>query len=133
MRVAIAENGDLKFIGDAEQAGNVVAVFMSDQNGCEVFRRAANGSKALADLTRGKTGINKHASFRGLNVSAIAGRTTSQYGKFYRHTVKLEPSQRVGKCFWWWRNLIFIPTGTILWPGTIHNRLPKMPDRETKP
>ena len=42
LRVAIAKNGNTKFIRDAEQSGDVVRVFVGDENGCEIFRRATN-------------------------------------------------------------------------------------------
>ena len=34
----IAVNRDVKFLGDSDQAGNMVAVFMCDENGGEIFR-----------------------------------------------------------------------------------------------
>jgi len=43
LRVAIAIDGNAKFIRQAEEAGDVIAVFVSDENGREVFRCPANG------------------------------------------------------------------------------------------
>lgn len=73
LRLAIAEDGNLKFIGDAEQAANVVGMFVRDENGGEIFRRAANGRETLADLARGKAGVNEHAGIFGFEIGAIAG------------------------------------------------------------
>ena len=54
LSVAVAVNGNMKFVGDAQQTRNVVAVFVRDQNGREIFRRTSDGGQALPDLTRGK-------------------------------------------------------------------------------
>ncbi len=108
-------------------------MFVRDEDGGQIFRRATDGGKALTDLTRRKAIIHEHAAIFRFHVGTIAGGTAAQDGEFYGHSLKLVPRQPAGKCFWWRRNLIFIPTGTILWPGTIRNRLVKLPDRETKP
>ena len=50
----------------------MVAVFVGDQDGGEIFRRATDGGEALADLQRGKPGVHKDAGFCGLDVGAIA-------------------------------------------------------------
>ena len=97
--VAIAIDGNLKFIGEAEHAGDVVAVFVGDENGGQLFRGAAEAGQALADLARGKPGIHQHARLGGLDIGAIAGGTAAQDGEFYGHNFKLVPRQPAGKCF----------------------------------
>ena len=70
---AVAIDGDVKFIGDAEQAADVVGMFVGDEDGGEIFGCAADGREALADLARRETGVHKDAGFVGLDVGAITG------------------------------------------------------------
>ena len=37
----------------------MVAVFMCDENGSEIFRRATNARETLADLARAETGVHE--------------------------------------------------------------------------
>ena len=52
---AVAINRDVQFLRDAGQAVNVVAVFVGDENGGEIFRRAPDAGEALADLARAES------------------------------------------------------------------------------
>jgi hypothetical protein len=99
LRIAIAKNGDVKFIGNPQQPHNVIAVLVGDQNGREIFRSAANGGQALANLAGRKPGIHQDAGFGGLDVGAIAGRTASQNSELYGHSLKLVAGEATGKCF----------------------------------
>jgi hypothetical protein len=49
----------------------MVVVFMCDENGSEIFRRATNSRKALADLARAEPGVHEHTGFSGFDVGAI--------------------------------------------------------------
>ena len=97
LRAAVAINRNLKFVGDAEQPGNVVAVFVRDQNGGEIFRRATDAGEALADLARGKSGVHEDAGLGGLDVGAIAGRAAAENGEFDGHEWKLRRKAESGK------------------------------------
>ncbi len=55
----------------------MVAVLVRDENGGKVFRRATDGSEALADLARRKSGVHENAGFGGFDIGAITGRTTA--------------------------------------------------------
>ena len=96
---AVAIDRNLKLVGDAEQAGDVVAVLMRDQNGREIFRRASDARQTLADLARGKSGVHQDASLGGFDVGAIAGRTAAEDGDFYGHDWKLMSRRQTGNFF----------------------------------
>ena len=78
---------------------NVVAVFVGDQNGGEIFRRAADGGEARADLARGKSGVNQDAAMFGFDVGAIAGRAAAENGEFDGHAMTLMARAKAGKLF----------------------------------
>ncbi len=82
LRGAVAIDGNIKFIGDAEQAADVVGMFVGDEDGREIFRRAADGREALADLARREAGIHEDTGFGGLDIGAIAGGTAAEHGEF---------------------------------------------------
>ena len=75
----------------------MVGVFVSQQDGREIFRRAANAGKALADLARGKPGIHENARFAGFQVGAVAGGTAAKNGESNGHEIKLVAVRRTGK------------------------------------
>lgn len=77
----------------------MVSVFVREQNGGEIFRRAANTGKAQADLARRKAGVHEDARLGGLDVGAIAGGTAAEDGKFDGHDRKLVLRRRLGKFF----------------------------------
>ena len=82
LRVAVAIDWNLEFVGDAEQPGDVVGMFVGDQNRGEIFRRATDAGKALADLARGKSGVHEDAGLGGFDIGAIAGRAAAEDGEF---------------------------------------------------
>lgn len=87
LRAAIAIDRDVKFVGDAEQSADVVGVFVRDENGGQVFRRAPDAGEALADLARRKPGVHEHAGFGGFEVGAIAAGTAAEDGEFDGHAL----------------------------------------------
>jgi hypothetical protein len=97
LRVAVAKNGDLIFVRQTEQSGDVVAVFVCDQDGGEVFRHAADACKALADLQRRKSGVHEDAGPDGLDVGAIAAGAAAEDGEFDGHKGKLKRKAESGK------------------------------------
>ena len=77
----------------------MVGVFVSDQNGGEIFRHPTDGGKALADLARAEPGIHKHAGFIGFEVGTIAAGTAAENGKFDGHDKTLMTGRGAGKFF----------------------------------
>ncbi len=77
----------------------MVAVFVRDENGGEIFRRAADAGEARADLARGKSGINQDAAIFRLDVGAVAGRAAAEDGEFDGHGLKLAVRKWAGKFF----------------------------------
>lgn len=55
----------------------MVAVLVRDEDAREVFRGAADGGEALANLAGAESGVDKDAGFIGLHVGAIAGGTAA--------------------------------------------------------
>ena len=95
----IAVNRDVQLSRDAGQAVNVVAVFVGDEDGGEIFRRAPEAGQALADLARAEPGVHEHAGFVGFDISAIAGGTAAEDGEFDGHRWTLIAWNRGGKFF----------------------------------
>ena len=60
-------------------------MFVCDQKGGQIFRRATNQSEARADLARRKSGVNEHAAIFGFEIGAIAAGTAAQNGEFGGH------------------------------------------------
>jgi hypothetical protein len=75
----------LKFVGDAEQSGDVVSVFVTDENRAQIFRCAVDAGKALADLARAEPGAHKYPGISSFEIGAIAGRTASENGEADGH------------------------------------------------
>ncbi len=67
----------------------MVAVFVGDEDGGEIFRCASDAGEALPDLARGKSGVHEDAGFGRLDVGAIAGRAAAEDGEFDGHALKL--------------------------------------------
>jgi len=99
LRVAIAIDGNAKLICQAEEAGDVIAVFVSDENGREVFRCPANGGEALADLQRRKSGVHEDARPGGLDIGAVASGPTAEDGEFNGHGKTLPAGKNPGNFF----------------------------------
>ena len=63
----------------------MVGMFVGDQDGGELFRRAADGGQAQADLARAEPGVHEDPGFGGFEVGAIAARTAAENGEFDGH------------------------------------------------
>jgi hypothetical protein len=74
-------------------------MFVSDEDGGEIFRRATDGGEARADLARGKSGVNQYAAIFGFDVGAIAGRATAKDGEFDGHEWDDNCLHRIGQIF----------------------------------
>src|SRR5258708_24516450 len=116
LRGAVAINRDVQFRCDANEAGDVVAVFMGDQDGGEIFGCAAQGGEALADLARGKPGVHEDAGLGGLKVGAVAAGTAAEDGEIDGHRRTLVARTESGKFF-----LQPIQSGHSAWTISTHN------------
>ncbi len=96
---AVAINRDVQLLRNAGQAVNVVAVFVGDEDGGQIFRRATDAGEALADLARAEPGVHEHSGFISFDVSAIAAGTAAEDGKFDSHRWTLIARKRGGKFF----------------------------------
>ena len=50
LRSTIAEDGDVEFVRKAQDAGDMVGMFVGDEDGGKIFRRPTDGGQALAYL-----------------------------------------------------------------------------------
>ena len=96
---AVAVNGDVEFLRDAGESLNMVGMFVSDENGGEVFRHTADGGEALADLARAEPGVHKYPRLSGFDVGAISARTAAEDGKFDGHRRTLVSRAGAGNFF----------------------------------
>jgi hypothetical protein len=99
LRAAIAKNGDVKFVRESKNAGDVVGMFVRDQDRRKIFRRAPDGSEARADLARRKSGVDEDAGIFGLDVGAIAAGTGAKNGEFDGHDRTLTAEKCAGNFF----------------------------------
>ena len=96
---AVAVNGDVEFLCDAGESLNMVGVFVGDENGGEILRRAPDAGKALPNLARAEAGIHKYPRLSGFDVGAIPARTAAEDGKFDGHKRTLESRKETGNFF----------------------------------
>ena len=96
---AVAVNRDVKFIGQPEDARDVIRVLVGYQNGGKIFRRLADGGKALPDLQRREPGIHEDAGFGGLDIGAITGRTAAENGELDGHGYEVRGAGWNGQMF----------------------------------
>jgi len=82
---AVAVDGDAEFAGDADESLDMVAVLVGDEDGIEVFGRAAEGGQSLADLSGAEAGVDEDSGFRRFHVGAIARGTASQNRQLNSH------------------------------------------------
>ena len=99
LRGAVAINRDVQLGGNAGQSLNVVAVFMRDQDGGEVFRHPTDGGEALANLARAEPGVHEHAGFIGFDIGTVAAGTAAEDGEFNSHKWTLVSRKQRGKLF----------------------------------
>lgn len=90
LRAAIAKDWEIEFFGKPQNAGDVVGMFVREQNGGKIFRRASDAGEAFADLQRGKSGVHKDADLIGLDISAIPAGAAAEDGEFDGHGGKLK-------------------------------------------
>ena len=85
LRWPVAINRNMQLLAQHRQTLHMIRVLVRDQDSRQHLRRAANSGEALADLPQAKARVNEHASFIGLQVGAIAGRTAAEDGQANRH------------------------------------------------
>ena len=96
---AVAVNGDVEFLRDAGESLNVVGVFVGDENGGEIFRRAPDAGEALADLARAEPGVHKYPRLSGFNVGTIPAGAAAENGQFDGHGWTLVSREEPGNFF----------------------------------
>lgn len=96
---AIAVNGQVQFVRESFQAGDVITVLMGDENGREIFRRAADAGQALADLSHAESRVHQHARLAGFNITAVAGGAAAEDREFDCHPETLGPGAQGGNAF----------------------------------
>ncbi len=75
---AVAIDRDAGFLGDDGEAGDVVAVFVRDEDAGERFGSAIDRGETLADLPAAEPGVDEEARFSGFEIRAITGRTAAE-------------------------------------------------------
>jgi hypothetical protein len=82
---SVAINRDMELGAELNQSLDMVRMFVRYQDASQIFRRAADGGQALADLAQAEARINEDAGFIGFQISAITGRTAAKNGQANRH------------------------------------------------
>ena len=72
------------------QPGDVIGMFVRDENGLDAFRGAGDGGQTPANLPPAKAGVDQNAGLRRFQIRAIASRTAAQNRQSYRHRLTLE-------------------------------------------
>ena len=85
LRGAIAIDREFQFFRQREQAANVVAVLVGDEDAGEIFGGASDGGEAVADLTCAESRVHEDAGFVGFDVGAVAGGTAAENGEANSH------------------------------------------------
>ena len=81
------------------QTLHVIRVLVRDENPGQVFRRPANGSEALANLTQAEARVNQDAGLVGFHVGAVAGGTAAEDGQANRHSCYVTGVENAGQRF----------------------------------
>ena len=81
----IREDDGIMFLGEGGNAGGVVAVFVSDENGVDLFRFYAAFFEHAAKAFAAEPGVDEHFAVFRDKQSAIAGTTTAEDGKLHGH------------------------------------------------
>jgi hypothetical protein len=76
--------------GQPGQAGDVVRVFVRDEDAGQGFRRARQGGHPQADLAPAQAGVHQNPRLLRFQIRAIAPRTTAQNRQLNRHGLTLE-------------------------------------------
>ena len=77
----------------------MVGVFVGDENGGEIFRRASDAGEALPNLARAEPGIHKYPRLSGFDIGAIPAGTAAKNGKFGGHRPTLVSGAEAGNFF----------------------------------
>jgi len=59
---------------------NMVGVFVGDENGGEILRRASDAGEALPNLARAEPGVHKYPRLSGFDIGAIPAGTAAEDG-----------------------------------------------------
>jgi hypothetical protein len=68
--------------GQRAQAVHVIAVFMGDENGVQIFGRCPDRPKAALDLSGAQANIDEEADFRRRHVDAVPSGTAGKHRNF---------------------------------------------------
>lgn len=88
---AIAIDREARLLGNGREAGDMVAVFVRDENGGEVFRHAPEGGEALADLSPAEAHVDEQPRFVRFDVRSVAGGAAAEDREFHCHGETLKP------------------------------------------
>ena len=108
----------------ASQALDMVAVLVGDEDAGEIFRGAADGGEALADLAEAEARIDQDAGFVGLHVGAIAGGAAAENGQSNRHSLRYGRGKK-GQCCTWLRQGVNRPVGEFRTSPTQRATIPR--------
>ena len=78
-------DGDAEFAGDSDEALDMVAMFVGDEDGVEIFGCSPDTGKSLTDLPGTEAGVDQDSGFRRLEIGAIAGGSASQDRELNSH------------------------------------------------
>lgn len=82
---AVAVHRHIELLTQHGEPGDMVRVFVGNQDSREVLRRLADGCQAVADLAQAEPGVDQNARFRGLKIGTIAARTAAKNRQAYAH------------------------------------------------
>lgn len=78
---AIAVDRKFQFVRKREQTGDVVGVFVRDEDAGEILGRATDRGEALANLAGAEARVHEDAGFVGFHIGAIATGTAAEDGE----------------------------------------------------
>jgi hypothetical protein len=81
----VAINGDVELGGEADEAVDVIRMFVGDEDAGQSFGGAADTGQPLTGLPGAETGVNKNAGLTGFQVRAVAGGTAAENRELYCH------------------------------------------------
>ena len=77
----VAVDGDAVAAGEDVKAGDVVAVFVGDEDGVEVAQGPPEGEEAVFDLFAAEAGVDEDADGVGFEVGAVAATAAGEDGE----------------------------------------------------
>jgi hypothetical protein len=100
-RLSIAINRQIQFRGETDKPGDVVGMFVRDENAVQTFRRAGNRGESVANLASAEPGVDEQTDFAGFEIGAISVGTTAENRELNRHAGEVksstQPSQRFSR------------------------------------